>query len=119
MTRAESGRQMSDQNERCVVFVTVNGEEQGLKIARAVVEEKLAACASILGPVRSVYWWDGAVQDEPELLLMMKTQRSLFDKLREAVLKLHSYEVPEIIALPIVDGHAPYLSWITDSTRRP
>ena len=110
---------MTNTEEFCVVFATVNGEEQGMAIARAVVEEKLAACASMVGPIRSVYWWDGKVQDEPEMLLVMKTTRSLFGKLRDAIVKIHSYEVPEIIALPIVDGHAPYLSWIADSASQP
>lgn len=103
----------------CAVFVTVNGEEQAKMVADAVLETKLAACVSMVGPIRSLYWWEGKVQDDSELLLIMKTRKSLFDRLKQAVLNVHSYKVPEIVALPITSGHEPYLSWISSSTIEP
>lgn len=106
-------------DDYCAVFVTVNGEEQAKLVADAVVGGRLAACASIVGPIRSLYWWDGKIQDDSELLLIMKTRKSLFNRLRDAVVSVHSYNVPEIVALPLTDGHEPYLSWISESTVDP
>jgi len=101
----------------CVVFVTVGSEEEGKKVASAVVEEKLSACANMIGPIRSLYWWDGKVQDDPEMLLVMKTKKDTFKKLESRIKEVHSYDVPEIIALPIDAGHAPYLDWIGESVK--
>lgn len=106
-------------DDYCAVFVTVNGEEQAKLVADAIVGGKLAACVNIVGPIRSLYWWDGKIQDDSELLLIMKTRKSLFNRLRDAVVSVHSYKVPEVVALPLTDGHAPYLSWISESTVEP
>ncbi len=99
------------------VFVTAASQEDAVRIARAVVEERLAACGNILGQVRSIYRWKGEVQDESEVMLVIKTRASLFEALRQRVVELHGYEVPEIIALPIELGHAPYLDWIRENTK--
>ncbi len=80
------------------------------------MERRLAACVSILPQVRSVYRWQGKVEDSPEILLLIKSRRALFPALEEAVRALHSYEVPELIALPVVEGLAPYLNWIDQET---
>ena len=90
--------------------------EQALSIANALVSERLAACANIVSPIRSVYRWEGAVHDETEHLMIIKTRASLLAKVEARVKALHSYEVPEVIALPIVGGSAPYLDWVFDST---
>lgn len=104
------------EDDFCVVFMTAGGEEEGAGIARALVEKKLAACVNIVAPIRSIYSWKGKVEDEREVLLVAKTRRELFDALRSAVTELHSYEVPEIIALPITAGLDRYLDWVLENT---
>ena len=99
------------------VLCTVPGADAAGKISSAVVEEKLAACASVIPGLSSIYWWKGELCRESELLLVMKTRADLFDSLKERILSLHPYELPEIVALPIAAGHEPYLKWIAASTR--
>ena len=98
------------------VLVTAPNEEEAAGIAKALVEERLAACANIVPGVRSIYRWEGKVQDDPEVLMVIKTRRELFDKLEKRVRELHPYEVPEVIALDITKGSEPYLGWISQST---
>jgi periplasmic divalent cation tolerance protein len=102
--------------EFVVVFVTCGSEEEALKVAHALVEERLAACANLVSPIRSIYRWEGKVWDEKEWLLIIKTQRSKFEKLEKRVRSLHSYTTPEIIALPMVEGSSSYLRWIEEMT---
>ena len=99
-----------------VVFITASGEEEAARIARALVDSRLAACVNILQSVRSIYRWQEAVEDETEVLMIVKSRYSLFDTLRAKVDELHSYDVPEIIALPIVTGSESYLQWLREST---
>jgi periplasmic divalent cation tolerance protein len=99
-----------------VVLVTTPSADQAAALARALVEERLAACGNVIPGLRSIYRWEGQVQDEPEALLVLKTTRSRFEALRERVLALHPYEVPEVIALPVEVGSAPYLAWIAGET---
>lgn len=99
-----------------MVFVMAGSEEQAVTIASTVVEERLAACVNIIGPVRSIYRWRDAVEDEREYLLMIKTRARRFAKLERRVRALHSYEVPEIIAVTIAAGSKPYLDWLSAST---
>jgi len=103
----------------CVMFVMAGAEEEAEKISRSLVEENLAACANIIGPARSMYRWQGKVEDAREYLIMIKTRTSLTSRVERAVRKLHSYEVPEIIALTITAGSAPYLEWISENTTAP
>jgi len=84
-------------------------------LATTVVGEMLAACVNILPTVRSIYRWDGAVQDDAEALLVMKTTAAGYDALQARVLELHPYDVPEVIALPVAEGSAAYLQWVTQS----
>jgi len=102
--------------DKVVVLVTCSSAEEAGKIASAIVEQRLAACANIVPGIRSVYRWEGKVQDDQETLLIIKTTRERFVALRAAIEKLHSYSVPEIIALPIVEGAEKYLNWIQEST---
>ena len=102
--------------EAIVIYITVPNEEEGVKIARALVEERLAGCVNILRPVRSIYRWQGNIEDDSEALLMVKTQKRLFDQLAGRVRALHSYTVPEIIAMPIVEGSEDYLKWLKEVT---
>jgi periplasmic divalent cation tolerance protein len=98
------------------VFITAPDEEEAAKIAKALVDEKLAACANIIKGVRSIYRWEDKVEDEAEVFMVVKTRRALFGSLAARVKQLHSYSVPEVIALPVVEGSADYLDWIGDST---
>jgi periplasmic divalent cation tolerance protein len=100
-----------------VVLVTCANKEEAQKISRALVENKLAACVNILSGVESSFWWEGKVDSAQEFLLVAKSRGELFEKISGLVKSLHSYEVPEIIALPVTDGHKPYLKWIDDSLR--
>ncbi len=100
-----------------VVLVTTPTPERAAEIARALVEERLAACGNVLPAIRSIYRWEGKVQDEAEALLVLKTTRARLEALRERVLALHPYEVPEVLALPVETGSAPYLAWLAAETR--
>jgi periplasmic divalent cation tolerance protein len=100
-----------------VVLVTAPTAERAAEIARALVEERLAACGNVVPAIRSIYRWEGKVQDEQEALLVLKTTRERFEALRERVLSLHPYQVPEVIALEVEAGSAPYLAWLAAETR--
>ena len=101
-------------DEFLVVYVTVGSPEEGERLAHALVEERLAACVNRVGPVRSVYRWQGRIEQNDEELLIIKTKRALFERLKTRVQELHSYSVPEIIALPILEGSEPYLKWLKE-----
>lgn len=105
--------------ETLVVLVTTTSPDQAAAIARAVVEERLAACGNVLPQLRSIYRWEGAVREDAETLLLLKTTRGRFEALRARVVALHPYEVPEVIAVPVARGHAAYLDWVKASTRSP
>ena len=102
--------------ECIVVLVAAKDEDEAARIAAALVEKKLAACCNIIKGARSIYRWEGAVHDEHEALMFIKTRRELFSALEVEVKRLHSYKTPEIIALPIVAGSDAYLSWVEKST---
>ena len=103
--------------EFIVVFVTCGSEEEALKIARPLVEDHLAACVNLISPVRSIYRWEGEIWDEKEWILIIKTQKKRFGELERKVRSLHSYAVPEIISLPIVEGSSSYLKWLEEMTK--
>jgi len=103
-------------SEFIVVFVTCASEDEALKIANTLVEERLAACANLVSPIRSIYRWEGKTWDEKEWLLIIKTQKMRFEELEKKVKSLHSYSVPEIVALPIAEGSSPYLNWLKEMT---
>jgi periplasmic divalent cation tolerance protein len=103
-------------NDCLVVFVTIGNAQAAAELARTLVGERLAACGNIIPSMRSIYRWQGEVHDEGEAMLVLKTTAALFDRLKERILALHTYEVPEVIGLPIVAGHEPYLDWIDTNT---
>jgi periplasmic divalent cation tolerance protein len=104
--------------DKIVVLVTCGSAKEARKIARALVEGKLAACVSMVpSAVESIYRWKGQVESAKEFLLVIKTVRKRFAAVQAEVRRLHSYEVPEIIALPIVNGSRDYLFWIAESVR--
>lgn len=105
---------MSTDDDRLVVYVTVPTAEAA-SLARLLVEGRHAACVNVVAGVRSVYRWQGEVCEDEEALLIAKTSSAKFERLRQAVVNAHPYEVPEVIALPIRAGHGPYLRWIDES----
>lgn len=103
--------------EYIVVFVTAKDEDEAARIGSVLVDKELAACCNIIKGARSIYRWEGAVHDEHEALMIIKTRRELFSALEAEVKRLHSYNTPEIIALPVTAGSDAYLNWIEKSTR--
>uniref|UniRef100_A0A0N4ZJW3 Divalent-cation tolerance protein CutA n=1 Tax=Parastrongyloides trichosuri TaxID=131310 RepID=A0A0N4ZJW3_PARTI len=100
-----------------VIYVTVPKMEVAKTIARNVVESKLAACVNIIPGVTSVYSWKGNIEEDQELLLIIKTKTNLLEELKKEIVKIHPYEVPEFISLPIEHGSEPYLKWIGEQTK--
>lgn len=98
-----------------VVLITASNKEEGEKIANELVKNKLAACVNIVDNIKSIYWWKGNIDSSNEVLLIVKTKADKFNELVKAVKDLHSYEVPEIIAIPIILGYSRYLEWIDES----
>jgi len=103
---------------KIIVLTTCGSRKEAGRIARAIVEQKLAACVNVLqSPVESVYRWKGKVDTAKEFLLIMKTSRARFAVLRDKILELHSYDIPEIIAIPIAAASDEYVAWLTESVR--
>jgi periplasmic divalent cation tolerance protein len=102
-----------------VILVTAGSEAEAGKIATALVEEQLAACVNILGPIRSLYRWEGKVADDREWLLLIKTRDERFAAIEARVKALHSYQMPEVIALPIIAGAREYMHWLRESVSEP
>jgi len=98
-----------------VVLITAPNQEVARSLARALVEERLAACVNLVPGLTSVYRWQGEVVEDQEVLLLVKTTTFAFPRLKERVLALHPYTVPEIIALPIAEGHGAYLDWLREN----
>lgn len=99
-----------------LVLTMLPNADAAVEVAKAVVNEKLAACGNILPAVRSIYRWKGKVEDANEVLLLLKTRSEHFDRIRARILELHPYEVPEVLALPVEQGYYPYLEWLTRET---
>lgn len=102
----------------CIVHITAGSPEEAGLIAQTLVSERLAACCTILPRAESWYWWEGAVQHNDECLLQCKTSRERFASLRDRVMELHSYDVPEIVMIPIEEGSERYLRWMEESVGR-
>ncbi len=99
-----------------VVYITAPNQEEAQSLAQALVKEKLAACVNIIPGIQSVYQWDNAIQTDQELLLICKSRTERFEALSKRVQTLHSYDVPEIISIPLQNGSEPYLNWVRDNT---
>ena len=104
--------------EAIVVLVTAGSEDEAARIGHALVSERLAACVNVVGPMRSIYRWEGAVEDATEWLLVVKARAADLAALDARVRALHSYAVPEVLALPVYGGGAAYLRWLDEATRR-
>ena len=103
--------------DKVVILVTVASRSEGKKIARHLVEAKLAACVNILQPMESVYRWEGKIAEEREFLLIIKSTGELFPEIKAEISKIHSYHTPEIICLPVIEGSRNYLQWVSDSVK--
>jgi periplasmic divalent cation tolerance protein len=98
--------------DKIVVMSTCGSSEEAQRLARELVMQRAAACVNIVAPVRSIYRWNGGIEDAEEWLLIVKTSRSSFDRLRNILEAAHSYELPEVLAIPVIAGSPNYLSWI-------
>ena len=98
-----------------IILITAKDKKEAEKIAQGLLNEKLIACANIINGVKSLFWWQGKIDSSKEVLLVLKTKRILFKKVTVKVKSLHSYQTPEIIALPIIDGSKDYLDWVNSS----
>lgn len=107
---------MSTENNYCIAMTTAGDEETAATLARGIVEAQLGACVQIV-PIRSFYVWEGQVNDEAEQLLLVKTRSDRYADLEAHIREHHSYDVPEIIRVPITGGSTPYLAWIDDMTK--
>lgn len=105
--------------EEIVVLVTTSSEEEAIVLGKMLVDQQLVACATILPKVKSIFQWEGKVAEEEECLMVLKTVKPLFHFLKKVIIAQHSYDVPEIIALPIVDGLESYLTWVHEMTQKP
>lgn len=99
--------------EALQVITTVDDREKAHRIAKTMVEKRLAACAQVLGPIRSTYWWQGKIEEAEEWLVQLKTRAELYDELERAIRGMHPYTVPEILAFPAVRGNPGYLEWLS------
>lgn len=100
------------------VVTTTERQEDAQQIARALVEERLAACVQVVGPITSTYRWQGQIETAQEWQCWAKSRRELYDQIEQTIRRLHSYEVPEILAIPVLAGSASYLAWVDDETRK-
>ena len=107
-----------DEPSAIIVFMTAPSPDKANEIAHALVNEKLAACATIIPRVQSLYWWEGKINRDEEVLIIAKSQHTLFPEIMQRVKSLHSYEVPEIISLPIIDGLPAYLDWLKNVIKK-
>lgn len=101
------------------ITTTVDSKATAIQLAESIVTERLASCAQIQGPIESVYWWQDKIDHATEWYCHFKTTKLLIETLRTRVVKLHPYEVPEVIVVPIVGGHPPYEKWVASQTRHP
>ncbi|MDX1442919.1 MAG: divalent-cation tolerance protein CutA [Gammaproteobacteria bacterium] len=103
------------EHEHCVVYVTCPNHDSGEAVASALVDQKLVACVNVIDGVTSLFHWEGRVDRDPEVLLVIKTRTNLLQAVEECVAEVHPYDVPEVIALPIIGGSRKYLDWIDES----
>lgn len=107
---------MADDGEIVTVLMTAPDRATGQELASRLVKERLAACGNVLEGVTSVFWWEGEVQAEDEALVILKTTRALASSLRDRARELHPYDVPEVLALPVVEGLREYMDWVREET---
>ena len=102
-----------------LVYITVSSADEARKVGKEIVSRRLAACVNILGPIQSMYWWKGNLQEDNEMVVIAKTTAALVPRLIERVKAVHSYEIPCIVALPLTEGNPDFLDWIAQETESP
>ena len=102
-----------------LVYITVSSADEARKVGKEIVSQRLAACVNILGPIQSMYWWKGNLQEDNEMVVIAKTTAALLPRLIERVKAVHSYEIPCIVALPLTEGNPDFLDWIAQETESP
>ncbi len=102
--------------EFIVIYCTVPNKKEGKDIAKALIEHDLIACATLIDKVESIFSWDGEMMEEKEALMIIKTKRELFEKVNHIIQKMHSYNVPEVVAIPVIEADETYLKWIAHET---
>ena len=107
------------ESEAIVVLVTASTEEEAMTLGKMLVNQRLIACVNILPRLKSIFQWEGKVAEEEECLMILKTVKPQYKALEKFIMSHHSYDVPEIIALPVVNGSESYLSWVHEMTRKP
>jgi periplasmic divalent cation tolerance protein len=107
-----SAKKVDPMTEKILVLSNCGSEEEARRVARALVEARVAACVNIVPGIQSVYHWQGAIQEDSEWMLVIKSTRSMFDSLSAELRKIHSYQVPEVLAIPIIAGDQNYLDWM-------
>lgn len=105
-------------NEYIQVLTTIDSREKAEMIGRRLLEARLAGCVQIIGPIRSIYWWRNVIEEADEWICLIKTRAELYDVVEEHIRSLHSYEVPEIISIPIYKGYSKYLEWLSNELRK-
>ena len=98
------------------VMTAIGSKEDAQKVANAIVEQRLAACVQVIGPITSTYWWQGAIETAEEWLCLIKTRQDLYERVEQALRESHPYDEPEILALPVLAGSKSYLQWIVSET---
>ena len=101
----------------CIINCTTSNEEEAKKIAKTLIENKLIACCTIIPKVTSIYVWNNNLNEDSEVLMVMKTKTELFSEIQNEIKKIHSYDVPEIICIPVIEGSYDYLNWINEQTQ--
>ena len=108
---------MLENSKYIVILSTTSNAEEATRIAEKLVTDRLVACVNIIPGIQSIYWWNNGVQNEQEVLMIMKTEKSRYEDVERAIKSLHSYEVPEIISLPLENGSEGYLKWIENTLK--
>jgi len=107
-----------EKDQYLIIYVTTKDVDEASKICQHLLERKLVACGNIIHPLKSMFWWDNKIDQADEALLILKTRNYLFGEIVQQVKAIHSYSVPEIVALPIVHGSEDYLQWVSESVRQ-
>jgi periplasmic divalent cation tolerance protein len=116
--RNQKRNREADMSDEIMIFITAASDDEAVTIARALVSDRLVACANIVPHVRSVFFWEGKVCDENEILIIGKSKSPLMPQIIQTVKSLHSYTVPEIIAVPVVEGSPEYLAWLRETVKK-
>lgn len=110
--------EVSLMTEYVQIVTTVESKEGARKITKKLLEKRLAACVQILGPITSTYWWRGKIEEAEEWLCLIKSKTDLYEEIERAIHELHTYETPEVLALPVVTGSKTYLDWLRETLKR-